>query len=407
MSAKNSFRKYWWPNVLLPPGFGAYFYMPDFSTVLVVLLGMTIAWNIKLKNSGKDDNVLRENNPKPSTNPGATEIVQELEKIKDQANAEINNQLEKMNEGLDQIVDIQGSAINGLVESFTGLENESKTQLGIVHNVINVLSKHTGENGDVKSFSLEAADLIQMFVDSIRDMSESSMKLVEAMNEMTGQMEEVDKMLGEIDGISAQTNLLALNAAIEAARAGKSGRGFAVVADEVRSLSERSNHFSDQVKARFKDTRLTMEKSSGIIGTMASRDLHLTLGTKDRLSELMADMDSMNKDMTVQLNEVSSITESIGHNVGVAVQSLQFEDMTSQLIAHIGKRVHSLGLLINVLNEAGQNVQGENLAEVSDKYENLQLKLRSTMNEKDMSLTAASHNPIKQQSVDNGDIELF
>jgi len=66
-------------------------------------------------------------------------------------------------------------------------------------------------------------------------------ELNEAMNLITTTSDEIARIIGVIENISARTNILALNAAIEAAHAGMLGRGFAIVAEEVRNLASQSD----------------------------------------------------------------------------------------------------------------------------------------------------------------------
>ena len=71
---------------------------------------------------------------------------------------------------------------------------------------------------------------------------------VKAMGTIAQTSEQVESVIGVVDGIAFQTNLLALNAAVEAARAGEAGRGFAVVASEVRALAQRSAESAKEVR---------------------------------------------------------------------------------------------------------------------------------------------------------------
>jgi len=85
--------------------------------------------------------------------------------------------------------------------------------------------------------------------------------------------------------------------------------------DEVRALSLRSNEFSSQIRAEYAKTRDSMDQASVIVARMASRDMEMTLNSKDRVAELMQ--------------------EVTGQNVAIAVRSLQFEDMTRQLVDQV------------------------------------------------------------------------
>lgn len=66
-------------------------------------------------------------------------------------------------------------------------------------------------------------------------------------SQLNTSVEEINRLLGDLDGnnsqvvtIASQTNLLALNASVEAARAGEAGRGFAVVAESIKRLADES-----------------------------------------------------------------------------------------------------------------------------------------------------------------------
>ncbi|WP_281165725.1 methyl-accepting chemotaxis protein [Liquorilactobacillus sicerae] len=74
------------------------------------------------------------------------------------------------------------------------------------------------------------------------------------------QIQDINKIITVIEGISHQTNLLALNASIEAASAGNAGKGFAVVAIEIRKLANQSKNSTKEVAEILEKIRIDSEE---------------------------------------------------------------------------------------------------------------------------------------------------
>lgn len=327
-----------------------------------------------------------------------------LSNLIDQNDQTVHQQLGCMDEELGQLGGVLNDAVDLLINSFNGLEQQSKYQEELVQDLVTRISE-TNSMGN-NSFNDEINKLLGMFSDNINIMSEGSMTLVTALGSLHEKINIIDKLLNDIEGISEQTNLLALNAAIEAARAGEMGRGFAVVADEVRNLSRRSNAFSQQVREEFKLTKKSMDMASRIVGEMASHDMSMTLNSKGRISDLLDDMDQLNHDVEIKLTDSSEISKNIHLNVVDAIKSLQFADITTQLSQHIQKRITSLGthtsqvrsLCADLIDES--ETDRENVIDF-DNYRVQQDELANALHDH------TKNKPVSNNSLLEHEVELF
>lgn len=132
---------------------------------------------------------------------------------------------------------------------------------------IEELSRWTNSIAGMNSRNLESArgsvDELKRAAGKIGGVSDMMLDFHGTVEQLEGTSENIQTILGTVQGFAAQTNMLALNAAIEAARAGEQGRGFAVVADEVRELAVKVRGAADEIGA-------LLEKMVGVVSETSS-----------------------------------------------------------------------------------------------------------------------------------------
>jgi methyl-accepting chemotaxis protein len=250
-------------------------------------------------------------------------------------------------------------------------------------------------------FVAQTQNVLGMFVQQILDVSKDSMNVMGVVDDIATQMNQVVRLLTDIKAIAEKTNLLALNAAIEAARAGESGRGFAVVADEVRTLSQNSNRFSDEIRRVVGKVDDNIKRAQHTVATMASKDMSMAMQSKDNIDLMLSRAEKINHLMGQRLANVTSMSQRINEDVNTAVRSLQFEDMTNQLIAHVQKRIdqmqHISQGLSNLVHEAQTQMNnGESFGEFVVRAGKLIEKFKTE-----------NARAVNQSSMNEGSVDLF
>lgn len=290
-------------------------------------------------------------------------------------------------------------AIVDMSNSFTDLNNLSSQQSQIVSELISKSSNEEEGTVDIERFAQRTSSLMENFIEIMISISEQSVKTVYHIDDMVEYIDGIFKLIEDAKSIADQTNLLALNAAIEAARAGESGRGFAVVADEVRSLSIRSTNFNEQIKERINDTRDAINTVRETVGTMASRDMNETITAKEEVNKLLIDISNMDNFFHKKVEEVSLIGQKVNSSVGQAIRALQFEDITTQALSGAEEHISRFQLIqheLDLLHREPNRLTDEELIGLTD---NIKGKYQQTIVRNDK--------PVTQQSMDEGDVELF
>lgn len=227
------------------------------------------------------------------------------------------------------------SAALALCTRFQRISQRAKEQAGQATHLL----AGGGNQGD-QTISVEAIlqeiDLtLNRFVQDVRKTAQVTANVVAVMREVDANTKAIAGSLAEVEFIADQTRLLALNAAIEAARAGEHGRGFAVVADEVAKLANRSGGAATVIRTLIETVRSSTERAMKELAELASVDMSQTLAAKERVEERARVVVQRNSELGSRVLQAGAEAEELVQDISQIVMSIQFQDMTRQMIEHV------------------------------------------------------------------------
>ncbi len=375
-------------------GFAAWFADPIWRVLAVGLFALAVSALVRSVTASQTD---AENDLNPNDAQLRSEVTGLLEDLAKKSEGECN---ESQGE-LDRVKVLLKNAIDELIVRFSEMNTHIQAQRDLALTIISnmAVSNQDTEGVSFAEFVQDTSKTMEAFVDNTVNTSKIAMGLVETMETIDKEVNAILSILGEIESIAKQTNLLALNAAIEAARAGEAGRGFAVVADEVRALSQRTNQFSHEIRVHMDGVHSSLAVAHKSIYSVASLDMNFALQSKLRVQSTMTKIGDINQTMASTAQQIDQHAGQVSVGVNAAVTALQFQDVTSQLIAHAQKRMlgveNMVSQLSNNVKQHGQLSEGLNQARIS-------LREQAIIQQE-----AQRSHPVKHENMDSGDIELF
>ena len=362
----------------------------------VITVVLAIAWTIQLQIILK-----RRTAPEAVTKPIQsdsdlrTEVADYLEllyKAVKQETPELVGCMEQLNS-------VVLDANNKLQNSFNGLTVNSEQQSQLTQKIIEKLKSKEENNTNsliFDKFTTETAHVLSGYVDLTVKVSDKGIEAANKMQDMLAHMDTMFGLLEDVKYIADQTGMLALNASIEAARAGEFGRGFSVVANEVRTLAERSVKLNAQIHQNVLISQQTLNDTNKIVGQIASLEMTEALDAKENLDKMIVNLDEVSHFVADSLASSSVIAQNIQSDVGKAVMALQYEDVASQLNAHIRKYFSLKKENMDEINTALK--QGGVIVAVNKFNEILKYQLETN---------PAAQQTVASSSMEQGDVDLF
>ncbi|OFZ68732.1 MAG: hypothetical protein A2V79_05030 [Betaproteobacteria bacterium RBG_16_56_24] len=221
-----------------------------------------------------------------------------------------------------------------------------------------------------------------------RFIRESSAFHTQLGNEISGQLSSAHTELGNTQAI--------LNDAIV-----KLVSNFIAISDEVRNLSDNTNKFSKQIHEMVSDVSKALAAAERSINGLASGDMSVVTDSRKHVQDMIAGLTAFNETVARNAVELNLISTKVEQNVLVVISTLQFQDMSTQLIEHARLRMTALQEVANEMGKGGGGQQNNN------EYLERIAAYNRLLDKHVVSLDRQKANPVAQKDFGTGDIELF
>ena len=239
---------------------------------------------------------------------------------------------------------VESSTID-LSQRFQTLAENARAQVLRVETIAATASSI--EVGGQKVALVEATqfieDVLVKVINTVLAVSKNAMRMVYSLDDITLEVKGAGKCVAELQAINRQTRFLALNAAIEATRAGKEGAAFAVIAREIKDLSNQTDATVSTVSNRIVSIADSLDRGHEVLREIASIDMSEHITDKERLDALLSGIVAQNADLSTILAETADASAALSATIAPLVMGLQFQDRTSQHLAHVVEALGTLG----------------------------------------------------------------
>lgn len=328
----------------------------------VVAWGATSVYPVLRPDSGQES--------KSSDPCNASATRQRIVKLVDDVNALVEEELGILRDTLEQIQGLASDAVKTLSKSFNGLNDQVQAQSRLVHSTIGNVMKQT-EAKNSKHVSIcelieEFGEVIQYFIDLTEDVRRQRRDIIDHFDEMADHLDIISALLAEVETKEER---------------------YSGVHQQVKSVE----HF------------LTDARRS--LGEMTSWDSDMNLATlaKGRIDITRDQLKQMNAFISENLDVLSG---QISTGVGMAVRSLQFEDIVSQLANNASIRLNRMGALIGKLKAKVGRLKVVGTGSDLDAMQVVR-EIQSDVSIFLEDLHDARNKPVQQASVSEGTVELF
>jgi len=304
----------------------------------------------------------------------------------------VEEELTGIRSQISQIESLLKDAIASLYEGFEGISDESKVQMRVMSNLmIQVVSSHD-DTPNIFQRTESASNLLKRLVDISIDGSRGSLKLLKSMEGLNQRMRKTVKseqgmrcLVQEMQDLVGEEvpNLTA-----------------------IKALSQKMGQHQNLSLQEVQRVKQSILDSYVLVKELASRDMDDVYQAKQEVEDLLAHFFAITDYLSGCRNDISECNGRMRHHLGVAIRALQFEDITTQSLGHTRLHLDRMEGFVLRMAQALSNispVEADGVDGYARKIKAIHLDMLQYREE----LALDKKNPVSQQNLDEGDVDLF
>jgi methyl-accepting chemotaxis protein len=234
------------------------------------------------------------------------------------------------------------SSVVEVCKSFQGIAERANSTTIRTRDFLSSESNEPSSRRSFQSLINSCGETLVKILTTTEQAGEVSRRAIERLQQIDKASEKIGSALEKLEQIARENRMLALNARIEASHAGALGAGFAIVAVEVVNQTERAREVTDQVNELIVNLRSLAESTVHDLQRMNEQD-GVRLGQcRSEVNESLHAMKGAHGEMEKMLAGMTEEGALLADDIGAAVRGLQFQDRTSQQIAHVVEDLNTL-----------------------------------------------------------------
>ncbi|MBN2804571.1 MAG: methyl-accepting chemotaxis protein [Deltaproteobacteria bacterium] len=245
----------------------------------------------------------------------------------------------------------QSSSLSVAANEQATAVNETTVTLEEIEKTGNMTSENASNIQKVSSkterVSKEGYSALELTKHQMIELKNQVNDIVESSNKLKKELEEVDRIIESVAGVTQQSHTLSINASIEAVKAGDAGKGFAVVANNIRTLSQQSRLATEQVR------KTLTEIQTAIAQIVIVNEKGLTTASNSVKS--IEHTGTIMNSLIDAISQSSEAAKSIAHNT---MQQSTGIAQTSRAMSDINQVTKDNLITIDLLKSKGQELKG-------------------------------------------------